>query len=162
MAKKKQESALGLPTLSPPTIFATGSSLGLFNDGDALTRQEEQIIERLHEQELVMDAIHAKTIFGIDKMNEVKCYGAADFLYTAQSIDEIKREAQGTSYQASIDEFSDYVTKLAGRHTLGAIEVSANLIAQEIQRSLYLPPPPLPVVPRKRGLGERLRILVGG
>lgn len=159
MTKKKQETALGLPPLPPPPIFAVNSSGGLFRDTNTLSTAELQIVERLHEQELVMDGTAEKTIFGIDKMNEVKVFGTSDFLYTAQSIDESKQEAQGASYQAAVDEFSEYVTKLAGRHILGAIEVCSNQIAQEIQRSLYPPPPEKP---EKRSLGERLRILFGG
>ena len=158
MPKKKAENVLGLPQLPPPTSLINNSSLALFEGASALTPRETSIKENLHEQELIIDAIGVKTKFGIETMNGVKWQAAGDVLVTLQHVDENKQEAQGTGYQGAFDEFCLHLSTLACRHTLGAVEVSAGKIAEEINRSLY--PPPEKVVlappPAKRGFLTRL------
>ena len=151
---KKNESVLGLvPLKSPPALSMNGAQT--FLDGNrALTKREVIIIENLHEQNLVIDAISSKTTFGVQKMDEIKVYAASEFLETVAYIDGIRQEARGTDYQPAVAEFSTYLIQLSARHILGAIEVSAAAIGTEISTSLY--PPPEPPEPPRRGLLQRL------
>jgi hypothetical protein len=151
---KKEESVLGLvPLESPPALSMVGAQT--FIDGNhALTQREVIIIENLHEQELVIDAVTSKTIFGMQKLDEIKLYAVSEFLETAAYIDGTKRQALGTDYQAAVGEFCTYLTRLSAHHLLGAVEVSAATIGEEIRRSIY--PPPEPAESPRRGLLQRL------
>jgi hypothetical protein len=139
MPKKRTESVLGLPALSPQSAFEATMNLALVGDHRALTKREKDIFTTLHEQEVVMDAVGSKAIFGLEKMNEVKRAAATDTLYTLQFLEETKEEAHLTQYQGAFDEFSTRLATLSCRHSLGAVEVSATLIAAEISRTLYPP-----------------------
>jgi hypothetical protein len=151
---RQDETALGLvPLTSPPSLRTAGiqEALGV---GHAVTKRELQIADQWHEQTLVIDADASKSIFGIEKLTEIQQHAACGFVETAAYIDRHRREAQGTAYQAPVDEFSHYLMQVAARQILAAVEVSGAGIGAEINRSLY--PPPEPVPPPKRGWLQRL------
>ena len=154
MAKRKTESALGLAALPVQSTFSSSMSLALSNNQRAVSKREREIFADLHEQEVVIDATASKSIFGMEKMNEVKRAAATDMLYTLQFLEETKTDTGLTSYQAIFEEFSNRVAALSGRSSLGVIEVSSHLIAEEIASSLYpvyeepeAPKPPEPPKP---------------
>lgn len=137
MAKRKTDSVLGLAALSAQSTFSTSMSLALSKNHHAVTKRERAIFKELYEQEVGIDALTSKIIFAMEKMNEVKRAGAADVLYTLQFIEETKADTSLTTYQAAFEELCNRLVQLSGRNSLGVVEVSSNLIAEEAARSLY-------------------------
>lgn len=137
MAKRKTDSVLGLAALPVQSTFSTSMSLALSKNHQAVTKRERAIFTELHEQEVVLDGLTRKSIFAMEKMNEAKRAAHMDMAYTLQVIEEIKADTTLTTYQAAFEEFSNRLVQLSGRNSLGVVEVSANLIAEEVTRSLY-------------------------
>src|SRR4051812_45662859 len=113
MAKRKTESVLGLPALAPYATFGSSMTLALSNNQRAVTKRERGIFTDLHEQEAVIDATTSKSIFGMEKMNEVKRAAATDVLYTLQFLEETKADTGLTSYQSAFEEFNNRVAALS-------------------------------------------------
>lgn len=160
MTKKNQPSILGLPPLvsSIPNVSNTG--LMPYTGSNAVTPRETSILGNLHEDKVVIAAIGNKARYGMEEMNELKWFAAADVWATMQEIEAVRQEAHGTDCAAAMDEFCKYMETLSARHTLGIIEVSAGKIAEVISESV-LPSPPLPPAPPPPRKGFLARLLGG-
>ncbi|MCC6170373.1 MAG: hypothetical protein IT329_24360 [Caldilineaceae bacterium] len=157
MAKKKDSSILGLPPLVSSLPNVANAGLVPYTGSSALTPRETTILSNLHEDKVLIAAFGNKARYGLEEMNELKWFAAADVWGTMQEIEEIRQEARGTDCGAAMDEFCTYMVTLSARHTLGVVEVSSAKIAEVVSESV-LPPPPPPPPPRKGFLAR----LVGG
>lgn len=141
MPRRKEQSVLELPPMAPTFAFSDTSLLST-QSSNAITPYERKIWENLREDKVIITAFDDKSRFGMEKMNEMKGLAVNDFSFTARQIEEARFEAQGTAYQAAMDEFCKYMTNLSARHTLGIVEMSASRIAEVVGESVLPPPEP--------------------
>lgn len=135
---KKNESLLGLVPYTPTA--GTNTGLVPFAPNQALTREEQRIVDEWHRQTLIIDATTTKTLLGLDKITEIHFHAATTFGEASGQILALRETAQGKEHQAYMDEFCRHQVQVLARHLLGAVEVGATNIGHEIHRSLYLAP----------------------
>lgn len=152
MTAKKDESVLGLAPLARTGNGSFPDLSSSFSAGGALTKTEQRIVTESHKQSLVIQAQTAKTVLAMDMMADMHQHGADEFYDTAQYLSTVRQKAAGKDYQPQVDEFTHRDAQLVSQHLLGAIEVGAHKVAEEVHRSLYLPDPP----DEKRGVIKRL------
>jgi hypothetical protein len=143
MAKKKQESLLGLaPVVTRPklstngSLAVPGSTLGLDKD---YTPEEQWTLAAWRQGTLVIDATASKTLFGAAKIAELHQRGDVYFSETLECIWEVKHEPRDAESQRYMDEWSQHQIQLAAQQLSGTLEVGAYNIGVEVHRSLHPP-----------------------
>jgi|GEM_PF-3916237 len=136
---KKNVSVLGLAPLQGQATDSLG--LAPYNASSrAITRQEERIVEKFHEEELIIDLTGEKSKFGMRKIGEVHQYAAELFGDTVSHMLDVKNDARGTDAQPFVDEFTMRQIQMYARQMFGALDITGVRIGEEIYRSLNLPP----------------------
>jgi hypothetical protein len=148
----KQDSLFGTAPLAPFSSQGTSSHLVRLQAEHALTHEEQRIVDEWLKQHLVIDATAAKSCFGVSKIAELHQHSATQFDETMSYIAAIKEADHSPVAQPYIDEFTDRQFQLLGRHVLGATDVGATNIGNEIHLSLHLAPEP----PEPPGLLKRI------
>lgn len=152
MAKRKNESVLGLPPLPATTNSSSNGTLAPARPRGALTHDEQRVVEELGKQEVVIRGVRAKAALATDAIADVELHGVTKFDEAVGYIVELKEEQRSKEHQAYTDEFCERGIHLLAKHTLGVMEVAATNIGIEVHRTLYPPPEE----ERPRGFWERL------
>ncbi len=137
----KTESVLGIVPFDQPKPLHT--ELAPYTLMHPVTREEKRITEEFHKQTLVMEGTAEKTIFGQGEIGDIHESAQFVFAESVSSIFEIRLEAQGTEYQAYVDEFTKLTAQSLAKCLYGSVTVGSAAIGAEISRSLYPSPEPM-------------------
>lgn len=151
----RKEGLLGLAPLDREPVSNGNGDLQLFDSQRALTKEEQRTVDEFRSQMRVIEAINAKTSFGMAKIAELHEHAAVEFDDTVGYILRIKDQPRGKEHQLYINEFTSHQVNALARHLMGAVEVGATAIGAEIHRPLYFAPEP-PPPPKRRSLREAL------
>lgn len=140
-SKRKNAKPLVLDPL--PSAFTTTSLVPWGGSSQALTKQEERILETGGEQQLVSAVFNAKAIFGQSKIKEIHEHGTLLFDETVSFVMDVKeRSGRSREHQGYIDHFTARQIALLDQHMLKLIDISVTAIAHQVYLSPYPPPEP--------------------
>jgi hypothetical protein len=153
MAKRKNESVLGLPALPAALDAGRNGALAPIRPRGALTHDEQRVVEERRKQEVVMQGFQIKANTATNLIAEVEQHGVTKFDEVAGYIVELKEQQRSSKeHQAYTEEFCKRAIHTLAKHELGIMEVAATNIGIEVNRGLYPPPEK----PEPRGFLERL------
>ncbi len=135
----KNRSHLGLPEVPTEFGFDSESSIVSVSDGYLSGAQRRRILAEAVRQKLAVDAVAAKSHYGLIKISEIDQNVVDKFFEIAHHNMNIKQRPQGMDCQPYMDEFIHYMNQVAAQHMSGVSKVSAKIIANEIARSPYPP-----------------------
>lgn len=126
---------LGLPPFVSENGFGAELSQLALSETGRNRNGISAINQEAFKQQVVIDAISAKTRYGMHRFTEMNQSAANEFNATAYSINTYNQAARGTPYEAYLNAFTDRLMKMSAKHLFGVLEIGAASIAKEVLRS---------------------------
>lgn len=137
--KNRNDSVLDLPQLKPDYGFDANDIPVQYRDSSMMVSDRRRMIAQSQKQLMAIEAVKAKSFYGLKKISEMDQYAQDVFKDTADYIVKSRNRAHGTGSQEYIEEFSHYLIQMSAQHMLGALKISSTAVAYEIARSPYPP-----------------------
>ena len=122
--------------------------------GLALTQgKRQQIGQELATQLAVIQGTAGKVVYGMRQIGRMEQAAMVQADENGRTIMAIGHLSDGQDHEKFMETLTERMLKNSGRHVIGAVEVGADAIAQEIYRELY---PPEDEEPKRLGFWEWL------
>ncbi len=125
---------LSIPQITPDFGFGSGKSIISSNSGDSGNPNQRNITETSNQQMAVMDAFAKKAIHAVGKMTEINKHATEQFHETIENISDLKSKSRGKEHEATMEQFGDAMSQVAGQQMLGTVKIGSAAIASEVSR----------------------------
>lgn len=125
---------LSIPQITPDFGFGSGGSIITSDSGDSGNSNQRNITAESNRQMVVMDAYANKAIHAVAKMTEMNKHATEQFYETIKDISDLKSKSRGKEHEATMEQFGDAMSQVAGQQMLGTVKIGAAAIAGEVSR----------------------------
>ena len=128
---------LAIPQITPDFGFGSGGSIIPLDLGDSGDSNQRNISTTSNQQMANMDAYTNKTIHAMANMADINNHAIGQFYEINENISGFKSKARGKEHEATMEQFGDAMTKVAGQQMLGTVKIGSAAIAGEVSRQPY-------------------------
>ena len=128
---------LAIPQITPDFGFGSSMSIIPLDPGDSESSNQRNISTTSNQQMANMDAYAKKTIHAIENMADINNHAIGQFYEINENISSFKSKSRGKEHEATMEQFGDAMTKVAGQQMLGIVKIGSAAIAGEVSRKPY-------------------------
>jgi len=128
---------LSIPQITPDFGFGSSMSIIPLDTGDSESSNQRNIASTSNQQMANMDAYAKKSIHAMANMADINNQATEQFYETVENISGFKSKSRGKEHEATMEQFGDAMTKVAGQQMLGTAKIGSAAIAGEVSRQPY-------------------------
>ena len=128
---------LSIPQITPDFGFGSSTSNIPLDPGDSESSNQRNIATTTNQQMANMEAYAKKTIHAMAKMTDINNNATEQFYEIIENITDFKSKSRGKEHEATMEQFGDAMTKVAGQQMLGTVKIGSAAIAGEVSRQPY-------------------------
>ena len=128
---------LSIPQITPDFGFGSSGSIVPLDPGDSGSSNQRNIATTSNQQMANMDAYATKTVHAMAKMADINNHATEQFYEIIKNVSGFKSKSRGKEHEATMEQFGDAMTKVAGQQMLGTVKIGSAAIAAEVSRQPY-------------------------